>query len=97
MESGGYKQRTQNLDLVKLDSCFGGLAIYKYEFTTIQLHHSTDNSCSLIAYYRSHAIDQCEYHYRYSDPPHMLDCEHVIFNKCAMQKNAARIVTNMNM
>jgi len=46
---------------------------------------------------RSHAIEHCEYAYRYPEPPYMLDCEHVLFSKCSMEKNAARIVTNMNM
>lgn len=104
MESGMYRQRSRNLDLVKLDSCFGGLAIYKYAMLT-SLFTASSTLCHPVLIHRSststvcrsNAIEHCDYAYRYSEPPYMLDCEHVLFNKCSMEKNAARIVTNMNM
>lgn len=56
----------ESLKLIPLtvNSCFGGLAIYKAK-----------------------AIQGCRYGYRESNPPYMLDCEHVFFNQCLRDKN----------
>ena len=58
----------------EVDSCFGGLTIYRYE-----------------------ALQGCQYSYREPYPPHMLDCEHVLFHKCLKSHNHARIFSNPNM
>lgn len=60
--------------VLQVDSCFGGMAIYKYN-----------------------QFNACEYGYRHQEPPFLLDCEHVIFNKCIAEKFKARIFTNPNM
>ena len=58
----------------EVESCFGGLAIYRHaQFTG------------------------CRYGHRHTSPPHMLDCEHVIFNKCLRDRYGARIYTNPRM
>jgi hypothetical protein len=60
--------------VLQVDSCFGGMAIYKYE-----------------------QFNACEYGYRHHKAPYMLDCEHVIFNECLIEKFQAKIYTNPNM
>lgn len=47
--------------------------------------------------HRYNATEGCDYQYRYSKPPHMLDCEHVLFNRCIREKNSARLMSNPNM
>ena len=47
-----------------------------------------------LAVYKSAAIEDCKYGYRYDEPPFMLDCEHVIFHKCLNEKHKARILSN---
>lgn len=67
---GSYYQRP----LLPVDSCFGGLAIYRYE-----------------------ALRGCRYSFRYSQPPHMLECEHVLFHQCIREQNGAKLFANPNM
>lgn len=52
MESGMYRERSRDLDLVKLDSCFGGLAIYKYARKPIIcfIYSAPSSAYSLIVY-----------------------------------------------
>jgi len=74
------KARTQVLldrsltPLLPVDSCFGGMAIYRHE-----------------------VIARCDYRYRLPQPPHMLDCEHVLFHSCLRKTNHARIFVNTHM
>lgn len=66
-----------SLEPVQVESCFGGLAIY-----------------------RSSAVGGCRYGYRYEEPPYMLDCEHVLFNRCireGMGGRGGRVLSNFNM
>lgn len=58
----------------RVDSCFGGMAIYKTK-----------------------SVQGCSYNHRYSSPPYMLDCEHVIFHQCLRESNHARILSNPHM
>ena len=60
--------------LQRVRSCFGGLAIYKYD-----------------------AFRDCQYEYRHSVPPYMLDCEHVLLHQCMIDKHQANIFTNTDM
>lgn len=50
-----------------------------------------------IAVSRWEALQGCNYHFRHEEPPHMLDCEHVLFHKCIKQRNNGTIVINQNM
>lgn len=50
-----------------------------------------------MAIYRYDALSNCTYSYREAEPPHMLDCEHVLFHKCLRQRTHARIFTNPHM
>eukprot|EP00596_Hydrurales_sp_CCMP1899_P010462 CAMPEP_0119045718 /NCGR_PEP_ID=MMETSP1177-20130426/42157_1 /TAXON_ID=2985 /ORGANISM="Ochromonas sp, Strain CCMP1899" /LENGTH=318 /DNA_ID=CAMNT_0007017991 /DNA_START=344 /DNA_END=1301 /DNA_ORIENTATION=+ len=68
MNFAGYGQ------VLKVQSCFGGLAIYRFE-----------------------ALAGCFYSYRHEEKPYMLDCEHVLFHKCMIEKHKARIFSNSNM
>jgi hypothetical protein len=70
ISSGG----TNSNKILEVDSCFGGLAIYRYDI-----------------------IKDCAYSYRDAVPPHMLDCEHVLFHKCLKERNGAKIFSNPQM
>jgi hypothetical protein len=60
--------------VVRVDSCFGGLAIYRYD-----------------------AMVGCQYEYRHREPPHMLDCEHVLLHRCMIDKHGAKVYANSNL
>lgn len=47
--------------------------------------------------YRYDALEGCKYGYRHTDPPYMLDCEHVLLHKCMVEKNKAKIFSNSKM
>jgi hypothetical protein len=59
------------------------------------MHYSNNDDAILCCRYDS--IVGCEYSHRHHEPPHMLDCEHVLFHECMIQKNKARIFSNSNM
>lgn len=50
-----------------------------------------------IAIYRNSMIQNCQYHYRQTKAPHVVDCEHVLFHQCMKDINKARIFSNPNM
>lgn len=50
-----------------------------------------------LAIYRTDAIGDCKYRYRETNPPYMLDCEHVFFHQCLRANNHARIFSNPHM
>jgi len=66
---------------MEVESCFGGLAIY-----------------------RSEAIGSCRYNHRHraddydgQHPMGMVDCEHVLFNRCVSKVNGGRLFVNPHM
>ncbi len=69
-----YRKDGTQMKPMVVDSCFGGLAIYK-----------------------TPGIAGCEYQYRNTTAPYMLDCEHVFFNQCIRQQNHGVVMSNPNM
>ena len=47
-----------------------------------------------LAIYKFDQFHGCEYGYRHKESPYMLDCEHVIFNKCLKERFNATVFTN---
>lgn len=58
---------------------------------------TTDSCFAGLAIYKSEIIKNCKYDYRHKEPPHMLDCEHVLFHECVRVLNKARVTTNPDM
>ena len=50
-----------------------------------------------LAIYNYDAFRDCQYEYRHSVPPYMLDCEHVLLHQCMIEKHQANIFTNTAM
>ena len=64
-----------------------------HEFKPMQV----DSCFGGLAIYDYEKTKPCKYAYRHPEPPHMLDCEHVLFHDCLMKQNGANIFFNPNM
>ena len=72
--------------------------LFSLGFSTIPAKLVSVESCFAgFAIYKTSIIESCMYTHRHREPPHMLDCEHVMFHECVRGKNAGRIFANPNM